>query len=112
MEQVKRLMVIIDKYSDNMSNNDYLQACNFLHYLHIYVQTNKPKLYLNINKKMSVLLHNIDQINPDMVPIFTTPYTHSQIEYAEWLANELNINVDRIYAQAREQFTSSHAMFL
>ena len=112
MEQVKRLMAIVDKYSDDMSNNDYLQACNLLHYLHNYVHTHRPKMSLTINKKMRILLHNIDQINPDMVPIFTTPYTHSQIEYAEWLANELNIDVDRIYAQAREQFTSSHAMFL
>ena len=112
MEQVKRLMIIIDKYSDDMSSNDYLQACNLLHYLHIYVHTNKPKIYLNINKKMRVLLQNILRVNPDMVPIVSQPYTQSQIDHAEWICNELNIDVDRMYDQAREQLTSSHSMFL
>jgi hypothetical protein len=51
MKHLKRLMAIVDKYSNHMSDNDYLQACN----LHNYVHTHKPKIYLNINKKMEQL---------------------------------------------------------
>lgn len=111
MEQVKCLMSIIDKYSDAMTDNDYLHACDTLKKLHTF-HINIPKKCLTINRKMRVLLHKIDQVSPDMMPIFAQPYTVNQIEYAEWICRELNIDINHAYDQAREQLNSSHSIFL
>lgn len=97
MEPIGRLMGIIDTYSEVMSDNDYLQACNILKKLHS-IHKPVPRRRLSINEKMKMLLHKIVEVDPDMVPIFAPPYIHSQIEYAEWICSELHIDVDQLYA--------------
>ena len=95
MDPVRRLMDIIDTYAEGMSNNDYLQACDILKRLHTSRTTPRR---MPLKKKMKLVLHKIDEVDPDMVPIFAHPYTRAQLEYAEWICQELNIDVDQLYA--------------
>lgn len=96
MDPVRRLMDIIDTYAESMSNNDYIQACDILKDLH--ANNVVPLRRIPLKKKMKILLHKIDEVDPDMVPIFAHPYTQSQLEYTEWICSELCIDVARLYA--------------